>query len=78
MVRDMIDPTVLKKCMSIRQLVHRTAALMGITIVSGAFVAGNDAGRAYNTFPKMGDRWIPEEIFALQVRPWFLLVVRPT
>ena len=28
-------------------------ALTGITIVSGALVAGNDAGRAYNTYPKM-------------------------
>ena len=40
-------------------------ALVGTTAVSGAFVAGNDAGRAYNTFPKMGDNWIPpkEELF---------------
>lgn len=39
--------------------------LVGLTAVSGAFVAGNDAGRAYNTFPKMGDNWIPpyEELF---------------
>eukprot|EP00934_Nitzschia_sp_Nitz4_P006315 Nitzschia sp. Nitz4//scaffold189_size62959//40052//41245//NITZ4_006312-RA/size62959-processed-gene-0.95-mRNA-1//-1//CDS//3329539908//6305//frame0 len=32
-----------------------------ITIISGALVAGNDAGRAYNTFPKMGDVWVPTE-----------------
>ena len=31
------------------------------TILSGAFVAGNDAGNAYNTFPKMNDQWIPRE-----------------
>lgn len=39
--------------------------LVGLTAISGAFVAGNDAGRAYNTFPKMGDNWIPpaEELF---------------
>jgi cytochrome c oxidase assembly protein subunit 15 len=40
--------------------------LTGLTIVSGALVAGNDAGRAYNTFPKMGDEWIPSEIMDLQ------------
>ena len=43
--------------------------LTGITIVSGALVAGNDAGRAYNTFPMMGDEWIPSEIFDLS--PWY-------
>jgi cytochrome c oxidase assembly protein subunit 15 len=34
-------------------------SLTAITVVSGAFVAGNDAGCAYNTFPKMDDQWIP-------------------
>lgn len=35
--------------------------LTGLTLASGAFVAGNDAGRAYNTFPRMGhdDEWLP-------------------
>lgn len=28
----------------------------------GSFVAGLDAGLVYNSFPKMGDRWIPEDI----------------
>lgn len=38
-----------------------------VTAVSGAFVAGNDAGRCYNTFPKMtDDHWLPEEILSLQ------------
>jgi cytochrome c oxidase assembly protein subunit 15 len=35
--------------------------------LAGAFVAGIDAGMAYNTFPKMGDRWIPENIFEMEV-----------
>ena len=30
----------------------------------GAFVAGLDAGHAYNTFPLMGGRLIPEEYWA--------------
>ena len=33
--------------------------ITGITIVSGALVAGNDAGKAYNTFPKMNNDYIP-------------------
>jgi len=44
-------------------------SLTGLTIVSGALVAGNDAGRAYNTFPKMGEEWIPSEITDLT--PWY-------
>jgi cytochrome c oxidase assembly protein subunit 15 len=48
---------------------HLTA-LTGLTIVSGAFVAGNDAGRAYNTFPKMGDDWIPSQDM-WDSEPWY-------
>lgn len=66
-IRGMIDPTVLNKCRSIRKFAHGTAGVLGITILSGAFVAGNDAGQAYNTFPKMGDDWIPSDIFTLEV-----------
>ncbi|MFS7985202.1 putative COX15/CtaA family protein [Helianthus anomalus] len=40
--------------------------LVGITAVSGAFVAGNDAGHAFNTFPKMGDSWIPEDVLSMK------------
>jgi cytochrome c oxidase assembly protein subunit 15 len=46
----------------------RTVALTGlivVTIVSGGFVAGLDAGLIYNTFPKMGDYWIPPGMLAL-------------
>lgn len=34
-------------------------------ILAGAFVAGLDAGHAYNTFPLMGGRIVPEEYSAL-------------
>lgn len=40
-----------------------------LVIVSGAFVAGLRAGRIYNTFPKMGDRWMPTEYGVLA--PWW-------
>lgn len=33
---------------------------------TGAFVAGLDAGLVYNSFPKMADRWIPSDLFALE------------
>ena len=39
--------------------------LVGSTVISGAFVAGNDAGRAYNSFPKMGDEWVPSDILSM-------------
>ncbi len=41
-------------------------ALVAITIVSGGFVAGLKAGLAYNTFPMMGDRWLPPAGWMLQ------------
>jgi cytochrome c oxidase assembly protein subunit 15 len=44
--------------------------LLLLTIVSGGFVAGLKAGLIFNTFPLMGDRWIPEGIGALT--PWYL------
>ncbi|MBI3113854.1 MAG: COX15/CtaA family protein, partial [Rhodospirillales bacterium] len=37
-----------------------------VTQVSGAFVAGLDAGLTYNTFPLMDGRWLPAEIFAMR------------
>ena len=40
--------------------------LIAVTIVSGGFVAGLDAGLIYNTFPKMGDYWIPPGLMALE------------
>lgn len=41
-------------------------ALVSITILSGGLVAGLDAGLAYNTFPLMGGRLIPEHVFAVE------------
>ncbi|KAG0473600.1 hypothetical protein HPP92_014937 [Vanilla planifolia] len=49
----------------IRKLALPISVLVGFTAVSGAFVAGNDAGHAYNTFPKMGDSWIPDDVFSM-------------
>ncbi|XP_074605152.1 heme A synthase COX15 isoform X1 [Brevipalpus obovatus] len=40
------------------------SGLVFLTAVSGAFVAGLDAGLVYNSFPKMADRWFPSDYFA--------------
>ncbi|XP_020264303.1 cytochrome c oxidase assembly protein COX15 isoform X1 [Asparagus officinalis] len=57
----------------VRKMALPLSVLVGITAFSGAFVAGNDAGHAYNTFPKMGDSWIPDDIFSMEplVRNFF-------
>lgn len=55
------------------RLRRRTAWFAGFvffTIVSGAFVAGLDAGRAWNTFPLMGGQVVPPGYAALT--PWYL------
>jgi len=44
--------------------------LTAFTVVSGALVAGNDAGRAYNTFPKMDGQWIPPFSDMFELVPW--------
>ncbi|MDJ0749792.1 MAG: COX15/CtaA family protein [Woeseiaceae bacterium] len=41
-------------------------ALVAVTIVSGGFVAGLKAGKIYNTFPMMGDFWVPPGLMALE------------
>ena len=40
--------------------------LTSLTIISGGFVAGLKAGKIYNTFPMMGDYWLPPGTFALE------------
>ena len=55
------------------RLRRRTAGFVGfafVTIVSGAFVAGLDAGHAWNTFPLMGGQVVPPGYSALS--PWYL------
>jgi cytochrome c oxidase assembly protein subunit 15 len=41
-------------------------ALIFLMILSGGFVAGNKAGFAFNTFPLMNGRFIPEGLFSLR------------
>lgn len=41
-------------------------ALISLTVISGGFVAGLKAGKIYNTFPMMGNHWLPPELTALE------------
>lgn len=66
LTREMISPDVLKETTKIRKYFAHLSTLLGYTILSGAFVAGTDAGLAFNTFPKMGDQWIPDDLFVLE------------
>ena len=51
------------------QFVKWLILFVGLMIVSGGFMAGTKAGHIYNTFPKMGHTWLPDQILALQ--PWW-------
>nr|MBS0020748.1 COX15/CtaA family protein [Gammaproteobacteria bacterium] len=50
---------------ALKRLALFVTFLILLTVLSGAFVAGLKAGLAYNTFPKMGDAWIPAGLLAL-------------
>ncbi|KAK9942733.1 hypothetical protein M0R45_008383 [Rubus argutus] len=50
----------------VKRLALPVSLLVRIIGISGAFVARNDAGHAYNTFPKIGDRWISEDVFDMK------------
>lgn len=40
------------------------ASCVFVTMLSGGFVAGTDAGLLFGTWPLMGDRFVPEGVFA--------------
>ncbi len=49
-----------------RTLAGALTALVFVTLLSGGLVAGLDAGLAYNTFPLMDGRLLPEGMLALE------------
>jgi cytochrome c oxidase assembly protein subunit 15 len=55
---------------ALRRHASALAALVFVTALAGAIVAGTDAGFAYNTFPLMDGRIVPEGMFELS--PWYL------
>jgi cytochrome c oxidase assembly protein subunit 15 len=48
-----------------------------IVILSGALVAGLDAGLVYNSFPLMGDQWVPDEVLQARDLAGFLSTPGP-
>ncbi|SIT14702.1 COX15/CtaA family protein [Insolitispirillum peregrinum] len=46
-----------------------TLAMVVLTMLAGAFVAGLDAGLVYNTFPLMGEAILPVDWYSVQ--PWW-------
>lgn len=61
-----IKGQTLRAARKFRMFAHTCKGLVFLTAVSGAFVAGLDAGLVYNSFPKMADKWIPDDIFAFK------------
>jgi cytochrome c oxidase assembly protein subunit 15 len=58
---------------AVRPAAIAAATLAGLTTFSGAFVAGNDAGRAYNDWPFFAGQLVPEGIWEdhLGIRNFF-------
>jgi cytochrome c oxidase assembly protein subunit 15 len=57
---------ITKQFKKFRGFAHGCKGLVFLTAISGAFVAGLDAGLVYSSFPKMGDVWMPKEILELK------------
>ena len=57
----------------LRRLAHATLVLVALTILAGGYVAGTHAGLAYNTFPLMGGRLVPEGYAVLTPFAWNLI-----
>jgi len=66
-------PAAAAAARAVRPAALAAAAVLGATTLSGAFVAGNDAGHAYNDWPLFAGRLVPEEIWdaALGARNFF-------
>ena len=65
--------SVLRSLRHLRGVAALMTGVLSVTVLSGAFVAGNDAGRAYNDWPLMAGQWIPAEIWdsSLGIRNFF-------
>lgn len=59
-------PTASLSTLRFKRFAYAAKGLIFLTAFSGAFVAGLDAGLVYNSFPKMGDKWLPDDILAFQ------------
>ncbi|KAG7396721.1 Cytochrome c oxidase assembly protein cox15 [Phytophthora boehmeriae] len=67
-VRGLMSPGVLKEMGEVRKHVVAMTGLAATTIFAGSLVAEIDGGREFQTFPKMGKRYIPRGLF--EQTPW--------
>jgi len=63
-IKSDLSQSLAKKMLRLRGLSMGAKALVLATAISGAFVAGLDAGLVYNSFPLMADRFIPCDLLA--------------
>ena len=65
---DRREPVADSRLAGLRRLATAAAVLLAVTILSGALMAGTNAGLTYNTFPLMDGALFPDGYFALS--PW--------
>lgn len=58
------DHELLNGLVKFKRMIYGTKGLVFLTALSGAFVAGLDAGLIYNSFPLMANKFIPDDILA--------------
>ena len=63
--------------LKLKRMATASKFLIFVTAISGAFVAGLDAGLTYNTYPLMGKRFIPSDLLA-QKPIWKNFLENPT
>jgi len=62
----LIYPKKVASPKGMKKLIVWTFVLLVVQIIWGAYVAGLNAGKMYNTWPMMGDDWIPEAVTAMK------------
>ncbi|DBA04122.1 TPA: hypothetical protein N0F65_004230, partial [Lagenidium giganteum] len=67
-IRELMSSSALKEIGELRKYLQGSTALLLTTIGVGSIVASIDAGKEYNTFPKMGKQWIPDHL--MEKKPW--------
>lgn len=60
---DSVRPMIIPALVSLRRYSRTLPYIVFLTILSGGFVAGLDAGFTYNTFPLMDGKLIPDHLY---------------
>ncbi|WP_262691709.1 COX15/CtaA family protein [Kordiimonas aestuarii] len=62
----LLNPAPERSTKKIKRLSHIAALVLVLQIVMGALVAGLKAGHIFNTWPLMGDTFVPEGLLAME------------